>query len=64
MFINEVIEIARNIQYYWDSSDLETKLKLQKIVFPEGLITIPSTRSYLTRILIVFFAESHFLYRV
>jgi site-specific DNA recombinase len=50
MFINEAIDIARNIQYYWDSSDLETKLKLQKIVFPEGLIIIPSTRSYLTRI--------------
>jgi hypothetical protein len=49
MFINEAIEIARNIQYYWDSSDLETKLKLQKTVFPKGLVIIPSTRSYLTR---------------
>jgi len=37
MFVNEAIEIARNIQYYWDSSDLETKLKLQKTVFPKGL---------------------------
>ncbi len=49
MFINEAIEIARNIQYYWDSSDLETKLKLQKTVFPKGLVIIPSTRGYLTR---------------
>ncbi len=49
MFINESIEIARNIQYYWDSSDLETKLKLQKTVFPKGLVIIPSTRGYLTR---------------
>ena len=49
MFINEAIEIARNIQYYWDSSDLETKLKLQKTVFPKGLFIIPSTRGYLTR---------------
>ena len=38
MFINEAIEIARNIEYYWDSSDLETKLKLQKTVFPKGLV--------------------------
>jgi hypothetical protein len=38
MFINEAIEIARNIQYYWDSSDLETKLKLQKTVFLKGLV--------------------------
>jgi short-subunit dehydrogenase len=37
MFIDEAIEIARNIQYYWDSSDLEAKLKLQKTVFPKGL---------------------------
>jgi hypothetical protein len=38
MFINEAIEIARNIQYYWDSSDLQTKLKLQKTVFLKGLV--------------------------
>ena len=49
MFINEAIEIARNIQYYWDSSDLETKLKLQKTVFPKGLVIVPSHRGYLTR---------------
>ena len=49
MFINEAVEIALNIQYYWESSDLETKLKLQKTVFPKGLFIIPSTRGYLTR---------------
>ena len=49
MFINEAIDIARNIQYYWDSSDLETKLKLQKTVFPKGLVIVPSHRGYLTR---------------
>jgi hypothetical protein len=49
MFINEAIEIARNIQYYWDFSDLETKLKLQKTVFPKGLWINPSSRGYLTR---------------
>ena len=49
MFINEAIEIARNIKYFWDSSDLETKLKLQKTVFPKGLWINPSSRGYLTR---------------
>jgi hypothetical protein len=49
MFINESIEIARNIQYYWDSSDLETKLKLQKTVFPKGLVIVPSHRGYITQ---------------
>ena len=58
MFVNEAIEIARNIHYYWDSSDLETKLKLQKTVFPKGLVIIPSHRGYLTRHVNYFFAES------
>jgi site-specific DNA recombinase len=49
MFTDEAIEIARNIKYYWDSSDLETKLKLQKTVFPKGLVIVPSHRGYLTR---------------
>ena len=55
MFINEAIEIALNIQYYWDSSDLETKLKLQKTVFPKGLWISPSQRGYLTRYVNYFF---------
>ncbi|MBP6757430.1 MAG: hypothetical protein KA210_14910 [Bacteroidia bacterium] len=49
MFINEAIDIARNIQYYWDSSDLETKLKLHKTVFPKGLIHYSFNKDYLTR---------------
>ncbi len=55
MFINEAIEIALNIQYYWDSSDLATKLKLQKTVFPKGLWISPSQRGYLTRYVNYFF---------
>ncbi len=55
MFINEAIDIARNIKYYWDSSDLETKLKLQKTVFPKGLWINPSHRGYLTRYVNYFF---------
>ena len=55
MFINEAIEIARNIKYFWDSSDLETKLKLQKTVFPKGLWINPSHRGYLTRHVNYFF---------
>jgi site-specific DNA recombinase len=47
-FVNEAVDIARNIQYYWDSSDLPTKLRLQKAVFPEGLVVNPSNRRYLT----------------
>lgn len=49
LFIDEAIDVARNLQYYWASSDIETKLRLQKTVFPQGLIIIPSERRYLTR---------------
>ena len=55
MFINEAIDIARNIKYYCDSSDLETKLKLQKTVFPKGLWINPLHRGYLTRHVNYFF---------
>ncbi len=48
-FINEAIEIACNLQYYWESSDFETKLRLQKTVFPDGLFINPLNRRYLTR---------------
>jgi site-specific DNA recombinase len=49
IFVNEAMEIARNIQYYWASSDLESKMKIQKTVFPKGLVIVPSNRRYLTR---------------
>ena len=48
-FINEAVDIAHNLQYYWEFSDLETKLRLQKTVFPGGLLINPSNRRYLTR---------------
>jgi hypothetical protein len=63
MFVNEAIEIARNIHHYWDSSDLETKLKLQKTVFPKGLWIAPSQRGYLTRYVNYFFRRIPFFSR-
>ena len=50
-----LIDKARNIKYYWDSSDLETKLKLKKTVFPKGLWINPLHRGYLTRYVNYFF---------
>jgi site-specific DNA recombinase len=49
IFVNEAMEIARNVQQYWASSDLESKIKIQKTVFPNGLVIVPSQRRYLTR---------------
>ena len=36
------------MQYLWASADLETKLRIQKTVFPEGLVIRPVKRNYLT----------------
>ena len=55
MFVNEAIEIARNIHYYWDSWD---QIEITEKVFPKGLVIIPSHRGYLTRHVNYFFAES------
>ncbi len=56
-FINESIKIARNLQYYWASSDFETKIRIQKTVFPQGVLIIPSNRRYLTRFVNDFFSK-------
>ena len=47
-YLNEVLPIAREVQYLWASADLETKLRIQKTVFPEGLVIRPVKRTYLT----------------
>jgi DNA invertase Pin-like site-specific DNA recombinase len=47
-YLNEVLAIAREVQYLWASADLETKLVIQKTVFPEGLVIRPLKRTYLT----------------
>ena len=36
------------MQYLWGSADLETKLWIQKTVFPDGLVIRPVKRTYLT----------------
>ncbi len=56
-FINEAVDIACNLQIYWESADFETKLRLQKTVFPGGLSINPSNRRYLT------YNANHFLCR-
>ena len=57
MFVNEAIEIARNIHYYWDSWD---QIEITEKVFPKGLVIIPSHRGYLTRHVNYFFRRIPF----
>ncbi len=54
-YLNEVLAIAREVQYLWGSADLETKLWIQKTVFPEGLVIRPVKRTYLTSNINLFF---------
>jgi site-specific DNA recombinase len=56
-FIEESIKIAKNLQYYWASSDFETKVRIQKTIFPQGVLIIPSNRRYLTRFVNDFFSK-------
>ena len=35
-YLNEVLAIAREVQYLWASADLETKLRIQKNGVPRG----------------------------
>jgi site-specific DNA recombinase len=46
--INSVIEVTKNISKIWTSGDIETKLRIQKLVFPEGIVINPKKRQYLT----------------
>jgi len=47
-FVEKSVEISSNISNMWTSSDLETKLRIQKLVFPSGLRINLENRQYLT----------------
>jgi len=48
-FIEKVIHVSKNISKYWTSGDLTTKERIQKTVFPSGLVIDPQVRGYLTK---------------
>jgi site-specific DNA recombinase len=47
-YIQRSIEISQNIHNYWQLGDLEEKRKIQKLVFPEGIVVDTTNRTYLT----------------
>jgi hypothetical protein len=49
IFVNEAIEIARNIHVYWQLGDWTIKQHIQKTMFPNGLLIDPEKRYYLTK---------------
>ena len=44
----ELIEFSRNLSNIWVSGEYETKLSLQKLLFPEGIVIDPNDRTYRT----------------
>lgn len=47
-FIDKAINVITNISKYWGSGDIATKERIQKVVFPDGLVIDPVNRTYLT----------------
>ena len=46
--IDKILDTAQNISKIWASGDIENKIRVQKLVFPEGLSISPKNRQYLT----------------
>ena len=51
-------DIAQNIGNYWASEGLETKIRIQNIVFPEGIVMDTKIRAYLTKKVNAIFEQS------
>ena len=47
-FIEKAIEVCENISKHWEFGDSENRQRIQKVVFPDGLVVVPENRAYLT----------------
>ena len=56
--IQQCIDITKNISKIWESSDVNSKIKLQKLVFPEGVVVDPKKRTYRTPKINTIFKET------
>ncbi|MEJ6663267.1 MAG: hypothetical protein QNL31_03100 [Flavobacteriaceae bacterium] len=46
--VSELIEFSKNLSNIWVSGKYETKLSVQKLLFPEGIVIDPEDRTYRT----------------
>ena len=46
--VSELIEFSKNISKIWVSGEYETKLSVQKLLFPRGIVINPEDRTYRT----------------
>jgi site-specific DNA recombinase len=61
LYIEKSIEISQNIHKYWQLGSLDEKRKIQKMVFPEGIVVDTVKRTYLTsKVNSLFLAKSQF----
>ncbi len=61
-YIEKSIELSQNIHKHWQLGNLEIRQKIQKMVFPEGIILDTTNRTYLTRkVNSLFHAKSQFM---
>ena len=56
--------VVKNISKYWASEGLETKKRIQDLVFPDGLLLDTKRRAYLTSKVNLIFQQSSILARV
>ena len=48
-YIDKAIDVSQNLSKYWSSGDCTTKERIQKTVFPNGLVINPKNRTYRTK---------------
>ena len=47
--IENCVEVIQNISDYWKKGSIENKLRVQKLVFPSGIVIDPKKRQYRTK---------------
>lgn len=61
-YIEKSIELSQNIHKYWQLGNMEVRKKIQKIIFPEGIVVDTTNRTYLTKTVnSLFLAKSQFM---
>ena len=63
-FIDYSVSISSNISNFWSSSDINTKKRIQELVFPEGITLDIKNRRYLTKKTNIVFEISSAISRV
>ncbi|MGH2666746.1 recombinase family protein [Flavobacterium sp.] len=56
IFINKSLNVLENMSKCWRNGDVENKIRIQNLVFPDGLSIKPKSREYLTKKVNVVFA--------